>query len=130
MQFPPRERFAPDPGARELVSSDYPFKRYEDSSCQLYGTAAGSDALVSEHSDDDPPELIFWKEDQHDDQGLEAFAAIRSHEPDKCVLRRIAFSPSPPFIRHDAYRSSFAKDDQRADDAGAAPTYSSHPGDM
>jgi hypothetical protein len=63
-QFPSRERFAPDHGACELVST----KWYDDSSFQLLCAAAGSDALISEHSDDDPPELISTSEDDEDDR--------------------------------------------------------------
>ncbi len=44
MQFPSRERFWLDSGARELVMSDYP--RYEDSSCKLIVTATGFGAHV------------------------------------------------------------------------------------
>jgi hypothetical protein len=50
-------------------------------------------------------------------------SASRDESPPR--RRRPSFDTTPS-----ARRSSFEKDNQRADDAGAAPTYSDHPGDM
>ena len=50
-------------------------------------------------------------------------SASRDESPSR--RRRPSFDTTPS-----ARRSSFDEDDQRADDACAAPTYSDHPGDM
>ena len=50
-------------------------------------------------------------------------SASRDESPPR--RRRPSFDTTPS-----ASSSPYGKDDQRADDAGAAPTYSDHPGDM
>jgi hypothetical protein len=50
----------------------------------------------------------LWKEEWHDDYGLEAVATLRSHEPEQRLARRIASSTSPPLLQHGDLHGSLA----------------------
>jgi hypothetical protein len=81
---------------------------YAKTTTTLYEQAGGPEPT---------PKTSSWtagKEEWHGDYGLQAFAAIRGHEPKTCASRRIIFSPSLPLLRHDVLCKPLAHRDGRS----------------